>query len=336
MVILIVLNRRYGSRGYLDVVKTSTQGHSFMSMVVAFLLVSRVNTGLTRYNLARGAVEIMYRETSELVQGATILSSSGGNSNDSDRNCAAVTAAREWRHEVAYRALILLRSAMVVIDYPVDFVAPWDMPELNGVEADDIKRNIYLSSSNRRWAHGDRTIWEEGMRVPIRIAYLTRKCVHSQVKRLTEPINVIQLNRLFANVDNFMGGYYGIREFLTTVRKNIARGLAHSMHQVPCGKTARRLIRSWSSLYHYSPRCILSFFPPYYSPCPFHLFKWLARSYFSMCLRSPLSCCLTLAVIWRTALRSFCSPMGSLASKLWQLNLITRLAMTQTISTAGA
>jgi hypothetical protein len=86
------------------------------------------------------------------------------------------------------------------------------------MELDDVKRNIYLSSNNRRWAHGERTIWEEGMRVPIRIAYLTRKCVHSQAKRLTEPIHVAQENRLLANVDNFMSGYYGIRKFLTTVR----------------------------------------------------------------------------------------------------------------------
>lgn len=181
----------------------SPQGHSFITLVVAFLLVSRVNMGLARYNTARGYIGSMYQHVRELIQGSVVLSNHEIN-------------AQEWRHTVSYRCLLLLRTAMVVIDYPVDRVLPWDIPELNGSEANDVKQHIFLNPSNRRWAHGHRTEWEEAMRVPIRIAYLLRKAIHAQTKVLSVPIIAGQENRLHANVDAIMGGYYGMRKFLTT------------------------------------------------------------------------------------------------------------------------
>jgi len=188
-------------------IEISTQGHSFITMVVAFLLVSRVNTALGRYNAARDALGCMYRESRELMHNVCVLT---GN----DKSPAAT----EWRHQVAYRCLVLLKTAMVVIDYPEDEVAPWDVPELNGVELQDIRNTIFLNTQNRRWAHGERTVWEETMRVPIRIAYLLRKAIHAQNKSLKEPLQVGQENKLLGSVDSFMGGYYSIRKFLTTVR----------------------------------------------------------------------------------------------------------------------
>ena len=43
--------------------KISNVGHSFISLIVSFLLVSRVNTSLARYNEARTYLGQMYRET---------------------------------------------------------------------------------------------------------------------------------------------------------------------------------------------------------------------------------------------------------------------------------
>lgn len=181
----------------------SPQGHSFITLVVAFLLVSRVNIGLARYNEARTYIGSMYQHVRELIQGSVVFSNHE-------------PSAQEWRHTVSYRCLLLLRTAMVVIDYPIDRVLPWDIPELNGAEAIDVKEHSFLHDANRRWAHGNRTEWEEAMRVPIRIAYLLRKAIHEQTTALSVPIVAGQENRLHANVDNIVGGYYGIRKFLTT------------------------------------------------------------------------------------------------------------------------
>ena len=42
----------------------TTQGHTFISLVVAFLLVSRVNTTLGRFQDSRNHLTLMYRKTS--------------------------------------------------------------------------------------------------------------------------------------------------------------------------------------------------------------------------------------------------------------------------------
>jgi predicted membrane chloride channel (bestrophin family) len=77
-------------------------------------------------------------------------------------------------------------------------------------------RSTLSSPEARRWAHGERSEWEETMRIPIHIAYLLRKSLHSQSKRLRTPISAAQENKLLGSVDSFMGGYYGMRKFLTT------------------------------------------------------------------------------------------------------------------------
>lgn len=55
------------------------------------------------------------------------------------------------------------------------------------------------------------------MRVPIRMAYLLRKSIYSNRKRLSSDVLcLVQEHKMLADVDNFMVGYYGIRKFLTT------------------------------------------------------------------------------------------------------------------------
>jgi Bestrophin, RFP-TM, chloride channel len=214
MVLLIVLDRKYGYK----VVEISNQGHSFIMLVVSFLLVSRVNMALARYNVARDAIETLFRETREIIQNVCVLSytlKDGG-----------TMVAKEWRHEVGYRALLLLRTTMVIIDYPIHHVAPWNIPELNGIEATDIKNNLICSTTPpSRWIHGKvgnerRTVWEDALRVPIRVEYLLRKSVHANALRLTEAVPIQLELKIFANIDNFMNGYYSMRKFLTTVRIN--------------------------------------------------------------------------------------------------------------------
>lgn len=190
------------------VVQVSRQGHTFVTFVVSYLLLSRVNTGLARYNTARDYLSIMYRESRDLVQAMCVLSADNTD-----------LPAKEWRHEVAYRSLILLRTAMAVVDYPTHRIPAWTVPELNGIELEDVRQNVFVeNASARRWAHKNHDDWEETMRVPVRLEYLLQTSLYSQHLRLKVPIQVPQETRLLASVSNFMVGYYGIRKFLTTVR----------------------------------------------------------------------------------------------------------------------
>lgn len=68
---LTFLDTHYNQKYSLEI---STQGHSFMTLIVSFLLVSRVNIGLGRYNQARDCLGAMYREERELIQNAVVFS----------------------------------------------------------------------------------------------------------------------------------------------------------------------------------------------------------------------------------------------------------------------
>jgi hypothetical protein len=175
---------------------------------------------LTRYVATRDAIETMLHEVRELVQNVCVLSST--------LKDGRTMVAEEWRHEVAYRTLLLLRTTMVAVEYPIHQTLPWTIPELNGMEANDIKNNLLsitnapsaASSSNNR---NYNAVWEDVLRVPIRIEYLLRKSVHSNTIRLTEPIPIQLELKVFTSIDNFMNGYYNMRKFLTTVRISTSR-----------------------------------------------------------------------------------------------------------------
>ena len=186
--------------------KISDQGHMFVTMVMSFLLVSRVTMALARYSEARTQIGAMFRGSRELIQYATIFSSI-----ENDR-----LEAKEWRNEVAYRTLVLLRCAIAVIDYPTTHIPSWEVTELNGFEREDVKNNIFLNPATLRYAHETRSEYEENLRVPIRLAYLLRKSIHSQQNRLGSPMHVVRELKLLSTVDGFMNGFYGIRKFMTT------------------------------------------------------------------------------------------------------------------------
>lgn len=76
-------------------------------------LVSRVNISVGRYNEARGNLEVMYRESRELMQNASIFS-----------NHLTNNVAKEWRLAVAYRCMLLLRTSMAVINYGEYILVP--------------------------------------------------------------------------------------------------------------------------------------------------------------------------------------------------------------------
>ena len=97
----------------------SEWGHQFMSIIVAFLIVSRCTITLSLYFELRGYLSTMFMATLELVQHACVLSA---------RNSPSA-AAKEWRSNVAYRSMMLLRVTVAVLDRGGN---AWDVPELSG------------------------------------------------------------------------------------------------------------------------------------------------------------------------------------------------------------
>ena len=143
--------------------------------------------------------------------------------------------AKEWRSEVAYRSMILLRTAVAVMDYATNHIPAWDIPELSGTElqfaidghtnttgrSDTFFSPGIATSSSRRTSSITSTISErstttmnnnlflDSLRVPTRMAYLLRESICSQEERLTHPMHIQLENKLLSSVDSILQGYYG-------------------------------------------------------------------------------------------------------------------------------
>mmetsp|Transcript_26744 Transcript_26744/g.39559 ORF Transcript_26744/g.39559 Transcript_26744/m.39559 type:complete len:389 (-) Transcript_26744:111-1277(-) len=181
----------------------SGQAHGYAAMLVSFLLVQRVTRGLNRYNQSRGYINLMYQETRELIQDAIIYSSR----NDDE-------ACKEWRMEISYRTLLLLRTGVAVLEYNTKVQPAWELPELSGSEKDYATPHQHWDWHACNSDPGNR--WTNTMRVPFRLAYLLRESIYAQESRLAKPIHIIYESKLLACVDDFMKGYYGITQFITT------------------------------------------------------------------------------------------------------------------------
>jgi Bestrophin, RFP-TM, chloride channel len=184
----------------------SDKGHAFMNLMVAFSIVSRVTISMGRYNEARGFLGDMYRETRAVVQNMVLFSDS-----------MHTEEVKAWRNLVAYRANLMLRTAMAAIDYTdPPHTHCWELMELSDEEKIDIQKYIFCDTGKNnagslRWGHGHRTMLEENMRVPIRMAFKLRQALrlHKTLFVGQNAIPMPQELKLMGSVDSFMQGYFG-------------------------------------------------------------------------------------------------------------------------------
>jgi Bestrophin, RFP-TM, chloride channel len=229
-------------RTWLEV---TDKGHTFISLLVGFLLVSRVSNALGRYWTARDGIGTMYRICRDIVQMACIFSSTYSSVSkiskvegaDADRRNQMVQRGQWFRHILIYRVLALLQSSMAMVSYPTTKVPAWDIPELNGPELNDVRQMVFqnqLSCSGEldtadpeigRLLNGQVNEWEETMRVPIRLAYLLRHTIHAGAEPdnleqhcsiLSSTSSPVRELSLLNNVSQLMEGHFALQKFMTT------------------------------------------------------------------------------------------------------------------------
>ena len=111
---------------------------------------------------------------------------------------------KEWRMEVAYRVLMMLRTTMAVIQYPSLGISAWEVPELNGQEL----LSCTPSTSWRRHGQVPPTNYTDSMKVPLLIANLLRESLVSHEERLPHPMTSKQEEMLLISIDSFLKAYY--------------------------------------------------------------------------------------------------------------------------------
>ena len=130
--------------------------------------------------------------------------------------------AKEWRSEIAYRIMLVLRTTVAIIEYPNDKIPAWQLPELSsGLEL----QACMPGTTWNRWAHhndndDDNNSSESSepivaadlknsFRVPIRLAFLLRESICSQDERLGHPLVIDQELKLLEYVEKILESYYG-------------------------------------------------------------------------------------------------------------------------------
>jgi len=173
----------------------SDASHSCMNMLVAFLLVSRITMSVSRYNNCRSCLGTMILEMRELLQNMTILTRKMQKPSD-----------KEWRNETAYRALLLLRTAMSVVDYLSLNEPAWEVPQLDAEESAEVKRDA--QSDFHQVPVWERSEYDETMRVPPIMAFKLRWCLDTSEERLSAQMKEFRALGLYANVNEFMKAYF--------------------------------------------------------------------------------------------------------------------------------
>jgi len=218
---------QYGCHSLGWNINVTDKGHSFLTLLVTFLTVTRANVSMGRYNEAMGYLTKMVFHTDQLVQTAAIVVAATTTDNDDEdsnsvEHNTTATEISQWRHDVVYHSLLLLRTSMAVIDYPSDAIPGWALPQMDANMQKLLQKQLMVldpSNTNIQWAAAHHRVSEEEatMRVPIRLSLMTKQVIRSARHRLPKgTIHKQQELQLMTIVDNFMVGYYGMQKFLTT------------------------------------------------------------------------------------------------------------------------
>jgi hypothetical protein len=92
-------------QGFNNISFPTTNGHTFLSILVSFLVVTRANITYQRFMEAREYLNTCYRSCRELMHYTCVLTQQDTSE-----------GAQEWRRQVAYKTILLLRVTMAAID----------------------------------------------------------------------------------------------------------------------------------------------------------------------------------------------------------------------------
>lgn len=188
-------------------------GHQFMSLILSFLVVTRAKITYSRFMEARGYLEECYKSCRELVQTMCVLTQEDGS-----------PGAQVWRHNVAYRTILLLRVTMASIEFQSQRSNPWEIPELTQTDQEQITETLFLNTTNNRSSignlqQGDHSAREECFRAPLLLAYALRKEIMEQrsgayLEKEFEHVN--EELKLLDHVTDFLKGFAGMKKLVET------------------------------------------------------------------------------------------------------------------------
>ena len=174
------------------------KGHSFMSILVSFLVVSRSQIVYNRYMEARQLLGNLFRITGELMQHVVVYTADD-NSDD----------AREWRRLIATELMILLNVTTTFLSYRSDGKNVWDTSDLDENKREALEKLL----AKRKHFMGEE---EANSQAPILVIYNIRKLIARNNEYLQSALEVPLELKLYANISDFSASYYGLKKLITT------------------------------------------------------------------------------------------------------------------------
>lgn len=167
----------------------SDKGHSFLSMIVAFLIVTRSNITYRRFMESRGHVSNALRSCRELIQFAVTFT-----------RYSTSQRARKWRFDLARKTIVLLRSVVTSLEFESTGTHVWKTPALTQTE-----------KAALRTAVGD-----NNERSPYVLAMFIRSTIASNVEFLDTPLHVNKELKLYSFVSDFITAYANLMKLVNT------------------------------------------------------------------------------------------------------------------------
>jgi predicted membrane chloride channel (bestrophin family) len=196
-------------------------GHKFMALILSYLVVTRAQIAYGRFMQARTYLEGCYTACRELVQHMCVLTQ-----HDTSNG------AKVWRHNVAYRTILLLRLTMATIEYESQQMSPLEIPELTANDQSELQESLSFTSASSKndFHHNDDTLEnnqidkqrnndDECFRAPLLLAYALRKEIMEQRSGAFLAQEFSHINeelKLLDCVTEFVKMYHGLKKLVTT------------------------------------------------------------------------------------------------------------------------
>ncbi len=167
----------------------SDKGHSFMSMIVSFLVVTRSNIAYSRFMESRSYLANVMASCRELIQYAVTFT-----------RYDTSEAAKKWRYAVARKTIVLLRTVVSVLEFESHGELVWENKVLQPKEKKALED----------------AVGKDNFRAPMILAMFLRTTIASNTECLDEPLCVSREMKLYQFVSDFVKGYHGLTKLIDT------------------------------------------------------------------------------------------------------------------------
>lgn len=224
------------TRNIVDLTFHSSIGHTFMSLLISFLVVARSQIAFQRFMSFRSHLATTYRTCRELAQLTTVYTFEKQS-----------PEAKAWRQEVCFRTIVLLRVTMDALLWSSTEREQWEdeyytyqrdtdsigLEQFNFNETGDVEADIYGKSecnkvegkSNqvsehffqfRGLTHGRRSNIDENFRAPITMGHVLRQVIMEHPSALGYKMPVNEYRDLVLLVGQFIEAFHSFRVLIFT------------------------------------------------------------------------------------------------------------------------